>query len=253
MIDIAPPPHLEGLPRDDRGFIVPAESPWVDGVPHLASYDLMRTLGLGVARGCAVCGLPFPNGSLFWRVFTQRDAALARLDGDHTDDVGVPGHESCMLYSTLVCPFWRMPQSRLSKESLRAPGATRGTKPSLLAYRHMFFLAEDGKDVVTATPPAFRFLYAAREADLRFTDARDELMDRYSDALNRDGELLDLMSVGRYYWTDSESDEKHLANLLKDELPLLYARFEGPVGGGGVNFGRFRMKTAGEPNPAWAR
>lgn len=166
---------MAALPRDARGFLIPAETPWEDDVSHLSRYDMLRTIALGAARACAVCGLPLLEGQPVWRLFTQRDAALARIDGDFTDDLSAPGHESCMLYSTLVCPFWRTPQSRLGKESLRAPGAKRGTKPAMLGYEEAYFLVQPRKNLLTTVPPAFRFLYAGRQSDVRFTDAATEL------------------------------------------------------------------------------
>lgn len=233
--DLEPPAHLADVQRDARGYIIPAETPWVGDVPYLSRYDTARTLALAAARACAVCGLPLLADHPVWRAFSQGDAALARADDPNTDELGAPRHESCMLYSTLVCPFWRTPQSRLGKDSLRAPGAKRGTRPAVLGYNDINLLVEPGRDLLRTEPPPFRFLYVGRIADVRFTNPHEDLVNRYHQALDRDARAVDAKSR-RFYWGGDPAARDDLMSYLGTAVPPMLMRRLGLVLGHGTRY-----------------
>lgn len=215
------PMHLASLPTDARGFIVPAESPWVNQVPSVSTFDKPRTLGLAAGRACVVCGLPLPPGQTVWRIFTQRDAATARMDPEIVDDRSAPGHESCMLYSALQCPFWMTPGARLGKESTIAPGGKRGTKPALMGLGLAGLLVRPGVEIWR--DGAMFFAYMNLTDDIRFVEP-GELRERFEEAMRSDAYLADLPPSDRYYWTGSPDDEHDLQAYVEFAFPQIAAR-----------------------------
>jgi hypothetical protein len=144
-----PARHLVDLPRDNRGYPVPAEAPWVDGVPQLADMDWPVVLIMAAHRACPVCGYLVPADEPSWRIFDQesRDDMATTLRAR-----GVvlwnqpPGHLSCMLYSALVCPFWRTEGARMGPLTRRT-GMTRGSIATVVGFYRFGILAR------TATAP----------------------------------------------------------------------------------------------------
>ena len=56
------PRRLADLPRDRRGFVVPAEAGWDENGPLIEGLGQSQTFGLSFVRACAVCGLPARTG-----------------------------------------------------------------------------------------------------------------------------------------------------------------------------------------------
>ncbi len=204
--DIEVPPQLAGLPRDHRGFVVPAEAPWTDDGPRIEMFGRETAWALAFSRSCSVCGFALVPSMPVWRLFTQRDAAICRLEREATVEEGVPGHLSCMLYSAQVCPYWRTPQARLGKESLRQPGAPRGGVAALMGHRDFDLLID-----VTVPPEIANFLYRDLTFDIRFRDP-SELAERYADTL-RD-EPVDMTGL-RGYWTNTAAEIQAKNRLIR--------------------------------------
>lgn len=123
-----PPPWVEGLPQDERGFYVLAEAGYLSGKPTFSRNDMDRTVALAINRACALCGFEMAEGHRVYRTFSQGDAADIRIEqSDHTHDTAGPLHLSCALYSSIVCPYLRERTSRLGKASRVNPGGRRGT------------------------------------------------------------------------------------------------------------------------------
>lgn len=139
-----PAVHLRDLPRDERGFLVPAETPWQDGTPRLSKLDPTLVIVLTAYRACAVCGFSLRRDELVWRIVDEYSRATTfddmRLGCATFRDP--PGHLSCMLYSALVCPYWRTEGSRLSKDSDYTPGGRRGEVASILGFQTYALLME---------------------------------------------------------------------------------------------------------------
>jgi hypothetical protein len=133
-----------------------------------------------------------------------------------------------MLYSTLVCPFWRTPHSRIGKDSLRAPGAKRGTRPAVLGYSAINLLVEPGRDLLRTEPPPFRFLYVDRLEDVRFTDPWEDLFNRYQESLERDAGTVSVRSR-RYYWDGDAAARDDLMRYIEAAVPPMLRRRLGPV------------------------
>ncbi|MGH3416348.1 MAG: hypothetical protein ACRDSS_07765, partial [Actinocrinis sp.] len=112
MIDGIPlPAALAARPRDERGYPSLAITPWEDGVPRFAATGTARTFICAAERRCSVCGTPMEPGPV-WRVVAAPeadaiDAALAegRTYVNRAPTQEAPGHRSCMLFASMVCPY----------------------------------------------------------------------------------------------------------------------------------------------------
>lgn len=213
-IVVEPPPHLAELPRDERGYLVPAETPWTDGGPRLAGLDPHRSVGLAIRRACCVCGFRLVEDSLVWRTLAQKDAARTRVhDPYFSVDTGFGGHLSCMLYSAFACPYWASSAGKLGKKSTINPGAPRGTRPAVLGHRDIVILVHDdssrpflGPPGSNATEPLFGYIDLA--GDVPFREPQD-LVKRYEAAVADDLRTIDL-TTERQYWTKSDEDKLNL-------------------------------------------
>ncbi|MGW1870910.1 hypothetical protein ACWCPS_35890 [Streptomyces mauvecolor] len=170
MIQLPPVPgRIRDLPRDERGYPVPAEVPWKQGKPQLAGQDMRRCVTLFLNQCCAICGLPVAEGELLYRLFAQdeadvtvRDNVCRRFDG--------PGHRDCMIFAGAVCPFFVTANSRRGEgHPVVAKGTPRGRRAALLGFAQ-----------VTAAPlPQGRFLFAYQGIrDLVWFRTGDELAAR---------------------------------------------------------------------------
>ena len=94
------PPRVARLPRDARGFPIPAGNAVVAGVADFATLDMEKWAALLHRRACGICGetmfgpVYFIGGSL---------CARNRLFFDH------PMHGACALYALKVCPYLALP------------------------------------------------------------------------------------------------------------------------------------------------
>jgi hypothetical protein len=143
--DIPLPPRVAARPSDERGYPVPAITPWPGGSPAFAQQSSFRTLICLAERRCTVCGTKIPAGPVY-RV----------VDGDIAEDVALaldtgkryvnltpagegPGHLSCMLYSAVVCPHLASPGARRKIEVTvgleQLPrGDRRGTQAAVVGF-----------------------------------------------------------------------------------------------------------------------
>ncbi|MGW7412770.1 hypothetical protein [Streptomyces sp. NPDC054863] len=143
MIDLpVVPGRVAGLPRDVRGYPVPAENGWVRGKPQLALQDFRRAGTLWAGACCAICGLPM-NGETPYRLFADDEVGPTLQDDACIRDDG-PGHRECMLFSGAVCPFFVSPASRRTQGHAASPkGTKRGTRASLIGFRQVLLRVEE--------------------------------------------------------------------------------------------------------------
>lgn len=229
-----PAPWIEGLPRDRRGFVVPAESAWVDGVPVLSSTSPFRNVALVMRRGCAVCGFEMPRGRPVYRAFAQGDAATIRMyQRPLANDRDVPMHLSCVLYSAMVCPYLREKTSRLGGENTINPGRRRGGMAAVLGFEDFGLMVYAGPHhFLDSAFPAPNVPYVGLVEDSPYRDG-GELADRYAAAVVSDSEVIDT-SVERCFWSDSVHDQRQLdravqsaARVIGDSVPVRELPFEG--------------------------
>jgi hypothetical protein len=112
------PAGVSARPRDARGYPVLAISPWRDGEPVFAVTSPERILVCAVERRCSICGLGLGKGPVWRVVGADEAAAIAAASGEHDGfenaarTVEPPGHQACMLYAAVVCPWLARPNAR---------------------------------------------------------------------------------------------------------------------------------------------
>ena len=163
--EVPKPPAVEARPRGPRGYPVPAITPWVDRQPQFALTDYERSANCARRRLCSVCGTFIPRGPV-WRVVgaTETGAiaealAAGRPYRNLAPTPEGPGHRSCMLYASMVCPYLARPNARrglaaeqpddLTAHVVR--GAARGASGAVAGFAEYEF-------AITATRTLFRFL-----------------------------------------------------------------------------------------------
>lgn len=90
-----------------------------------------------------------------------------------------------MLYSALVCPYWRLPGSRLSRANTYVPGGRRGEAPAIPAFETYGVLMDTSQPLGA---PGGDVIALERLVDeLPFTDPWLELAERYDTERKRVG------------------------------------------------------------------
>ncbi|QKW20442.1 hypothetical protein HUT16_16420 [Kitasatospora sp. NA04385] len=162
------PPAVEARPRDERGYPVPAITPWEDGRPQFALTDHERSAACARERLCSVCNTLMPRGPV-WRVVGGAEAAAigealaaGRPYRNMAPTMEGPGHRACMLYASMVCPYLARSNARrrVTAEQGDTPdeltahvvrGAARGEAGAVVGFAEYEF-------AVTPTKVLFRFL-----------------------------------------------------------------------------------------------
>ncbi|WP_335971470.1 hypothetical protein [Streptomyces sp. CA2R106] len=159
------PPPVEARPRDERGYPVPAITPWQDERPQFALTDHGRSADCARQRLCSVCGTRMPRGTV-WRVVGAAEAeaiADARAAGRPYRNLAPttegPGHRACMLYASMVCPYLARPGGRRGTDAEHPDamtahvvrGAARGVLGAVVGFAEYEFAVTDQRTL-------FRFL-----------------------------------------------------------------------------------------------
>lgn len=113
ITEVAMPSGVARLPRDNRGYPLPAHVGHEQGKPpRITEQDINRTLMLTVLRRCTICGWLIGSNELSWFHSIPSTVAAVRRSGsagwDPSPLEGV-GHEECMVYATVVCPWLNDP------------------------------------------------------------------------------------------------------------------------------------------------
>lgn len=207
-----PPPWIDALPRDARGFPVPAESGWENGKPLLAVTDVKRKVALGMRRACSVCGYRMPAGRHVYRAFGHADAADIRAT-EREVAVGRagPAHRSCMVYSAMVCPFLRGPNAKLGAGKFEIRAA-RGADAAVMGFEDFGLLIYGRRHpLLAASHPVPQFTYLNLADDFAYQDG-GTLQGSLDDAVESDAALIEC-SAPRLFWTDGPADAADLTAL----------------------------------------
>jgi hypothetical protein len=168
MMDHPPTPgRIAGLPRDERGYPVPAENAWTRGRPHLALQDYRRSGALYAHGACAICGLTLTLGEPLYRLFaddevgpTLAENACRRYEG--------PGHRECMIFSGAVCPFFATSGARRTQDRHEVPkGTQRGATAALIGFATVQIAIDQ------SPPHPLLFLYRDVVEQVTFTKASE--------------------------------------------------------------------------------
>ncbi|MFJ4677056.1 hypothetical protein [Kitasatospora sp. NPDC088783] len=189
--DLVPkPPAVAARPRDERGYPVPAITPWEDGTPQFALTDYERSAACARERLCSVCNTLMPRGTV-WRVVGGAEAAAIgealAADRPYRNTAPTtegPGHRACMLYASMVCPYLARSNAR------RRVSAVRGDAPDELTAHVLRGVARGGTGAVvgfaeyeyaiTPSRVVFRFLDPVEwlphdDADQQLPNLHEEL------------------------------------------------------------------------------
>ncbi|MFL6113701.1 MAG: hypothetical protein ACJ786_20430 [Catenulispora sp.] len=129
------PPAVAALPRDPRGYPIPAITPRdAEGRPTFAITGTARTLICSVERRCSICGTPMPPGPVHRVIAAAETEALAaalaagRPAANKAPSPEPPGHRDCMLFAAFTCPFLARPNARRGQDAhVFGESLTRGT------------------------------------------------------------------------------------------------------------------------------
>ncbi|MBT2492106.1 hypothetical protein J7E96_27020 [Streptomyces sp. ISL-96] len=177
VTDVTMPAGIAARPLDDRGYPVPAITPWEDGTPQFASTSMRRVFLCVEERRCTVCGTEMQPGPV-WRVVDGDEAEMISavlgvgkefLNSAPTGEA--PGHRTCMIYAAMVCPFLSSPEGRRSEASDMygadlPKGDARGSGGAVVAYNdYGFKQTAAGPGVVYGAP--IEIITYNRAADLQ--------------------------------------------------------------------------------------
>lgn len=183
--------HLLDLPRDTRGFPVPAEAPWDDdGVPQQAKVNSLIKLVLAAYRACPVCGFTLRRDEPVLRIHDQYSRGATHEEITSTRpiyELDVPGHLVCMLYSALVCPFWRSPGGRLDPGVARFSDGRRGYEPSIMGFGDYSVIVDKTRPFDGPASQEFTQIYQDYDREIAFRDPLPDLADRYEEERRRCG------------------------------------------------------------------
>ncbi|MDI1459763.1 hypothetical protein QEZ54_02160 [Catellatospora sp. KI3] len=164
MSEIPLPPAVAARPRDQRGYPVPAITPWQGDQPRFAATGIARTYICAVERRCSICGLTMAAGPV-WRVVAgpEADAIAAGLAGpgayaNAAATAEAPGHRACMLYAAVACPYLAHPTARRGQDAvtptLAAHRGDRGGGGAVAGFAAYRFRIQQGTVLFRFTEPA---------------------------------------------------------------------------------------------------
>jgi hypothetical protein len=187
------PEPIQGLPRDGRGYPIPAENDWENGSPlPLDRQDWRRSGTLGVFGRCAICGCNFRTGELRYRPLGDNDRKAAQQWDGCVNKEG-PTHLACSLFSAMICPFFATPNARHSG------GAARGRLAAILGFRRIR---------IGRTSNGVDFIYSGLIDTIPFKDP-DELVGRLAEEAMQS---TNIAMADRMYW---RSDDELFADWQK--------------------------------------
>lgn len=158
------PARLAARPHDERGYPVPAITPWPDGSPAFAQQGSFRTLICLAERRCVICGTKMAPGPVY-RVVSDDlvdNIALVLDTGKRYMNLAPanegPGHITCMLYSAAVCPYLASPGARRKNQATIAGeeiprGDRRGSEAAVVGFdSYRWQIGPDGFEIFYGQP-----------------------------------------------------------------------------------------------------
>jgi hypothetical protein len=155
------PRTIANRPQDERGYPVPAVTPWDDGKPDFGNLGSFRVAICLIERRCSVCGTKI-TGPLYqvhdgdWADLMEVSLKTEKPVINMAPSQEAPGHRSCMLYSVTVCPYISSPNARRQESSERWPkGTARGELSGIVGYQDCkgFEIKEGGFMLDYVLPP----------------------------------------------------------------------------------------------------
>jgi hypothetical protein len=156
--DVPIPPRMQQLPRDPRGYPIPATVLVTAGRPHFTINDEATRQRLISEDRCPICGQRI-NGV---RWFVGGPLSAFHLRGRYIDP---PMHDECAHYALQVCPYLAAPNysGRLDARTLSADDRMPVLiDPTMIPERPQLFVAVLAlKQRFTVIPKTKHVLYIA--------------------------------------------------------------------------------------------
>ncbi|HMF66056.1 MAG TPA: hypothetical protein VK602_00425 [Phyllobacterium sp.] len=105
------PDSIKALPRDKRGFPVPAFVHWMDGEPDFRILNPEFFRKAYTQHCCWICGEPIGRDKTFSFVLGPM-CAVNRVNSEP------PSHNACAVFAALNCPFLSKPLARRNDKGL---------------------------------------------------------------------------------------------------------------------------------------
>jgi hypothetical protein len=209
--DAIPMPRtIANRPRDERGYPIPAVTPWQDGKPDFGGLGSFRVAICLVERRCSVCGTQM-TGPIYqvhdgdWADLMEVSLASGKPVINTAPSLEAPGHRSCMLYSVMVCPYISSPNARRQESSERWPkGTPRGELSGIVGYQNC-----NGFEIVKG---GFRLDYVSPPIEVLRYDNGIELLDELIAEIAR--ESGDVESCPDYLQKDNDYAQRVAKRLL---------------------------------------
>jgi hypothetical protein len=103
------PVRMRGLPRDERGYVVPFFVAWQDGQPEFRCADHRKWRQCYECRLCWLCGQGLQSRMTF---------VLGPMCGLNRTTSEPPCHHECATYAVQACPFLTKPRMRRNEKDL---------------------------------------------------------------------------------------------------------------------------------------
>jgi hypothetical protein len=213
------PAAVAARPRDERGYPVPAITPWEHGQPKFATTGTARTYICAIERRCSICATPIEPGPV-WRVVAGPEAdaiedarSAGRSYRNQAATVEAPGHRDCMLYAAVTCPYLARPTARRGEaaqaEGLAVPrGTARGLGGAVVSFAELEFRFTD---VVL-----FRF---AELGEVRPHEFGEEQLDALAEAVARErASGRPVPAAPDYLMTDEARTNRRFEDYLRSVL-----------------------------------
>jgi hypothetical protein len=226
--EIPVPARVRARPTDERGYPVPAITPWLDGVPQFALTGLARTYLCAVERRCSICADVMEPGPV-WRVVAgpEADAMAAAEAAGHryrnrAATAEAPGHRACMLYAAVTCPYLARPSARRGQPAqilgLDAErGGRRGLGGAVASFDELEFALAD----------VVMFRFAGLREFSRHELGVDQLAELTAELARADPRPAE--PVPAYLQADERAAEARFAELRSTELRSAELRSAEPI------------------------
>ena len=120
------PPRMAALPRDKRGFPVPAFVRWFNGAPNFAVVDIHHVERCFQQNRCWICGDKMGAYKCF---VVGPMCCVNRVSAEP------PSHRDCAIFAALNCPFLSRPMAKRGEvpEGAKSAGIMIDRNPGVCA------------------------------------------------------------------------------------------------------------------------
>jgi hypothetical protein len=112
------PDSIRTLPRDRRGYPVPAFVHWIDGEPDFRIISPTHMVDCVTNHKCWICGQPIREKTCSFVLGPM--CAVNRINSEP------PSHNACAVFAGINCPFLAHPKMKRNERDMPAVGEIAG-------------------------------------------------------------------------------------------------------------------------------